>query len=387
MIARLSTAVRRRFFPGPAPALLRADNADLEAPDALADPFSFYETLRREGPVLYLPRNGLWLVLGEEAVSEAFEAPHIFSNAPYAPIDAVLLGADPPDHAAVRRLLAPCFSATAMRRLEEVADAAAKSLIAPRIDAVSGFAAPITRALAADLLGLSPSQVEAIQAAAAQTASRPDALPAYIARLDAIAGTATLIETLRRDAQGSLGEAELRSLARLLWLAATTTTERVIAWSILHLLRDSDLRARVTADRALLPALVEEVMRLHPPEHLLPRRTTAPASLAGVPIPAGAEVRLAVAAANRDPAGREDPAALRLDRVPGPQWAFGGGVHRCPGARLARRVVPRVVDLLLDAMPDFQALEPLDRLEWFATSTALAPRRLLVGADAVSISP
>ena len=216
MIARLSTAVRRRFFPGASAPPLRAATADLEAPDAIAEPFALYETLRREGPVLYLPRNALWLVLGEEAVSEAFDAPHIFSNAPYAPVDAVLLGADPPSHAAVRRLLAPCFSAAAMRRLEEVAESAAQSLIAARMDAVAGFAAPITRALAADLLGLSPRDVDAIQTAATETASRPDALPALIARLDEIAGRAALIETLRRDAQGALGEAELRSVARLL---------------------------------------------------------------------------------------------------------------------------------------------------------------------------
>ncbi|HEU0076787.1 MAG TPA: cytochrome P450, partial [Longimicrobiaceae bacterium] len=149
---------------------------------------------------------------------------------------------------------------------------------------------------------------------------------------------------------------------KLFWIAGTTTTTRLVAAAALHLLRDPELRARVQADPALVPALVEEAARLDPPEMLLWRIAGPGAELAGVAIPPGAEVRLGGAAANRDPARFPDPDRLRLERAPNPHLTFGSGPHVCPGSRLARLQVRVALEALLAAWPRFREARPLAAL-------------------------
>ncbi len=98
--------------PGQAAATMAASSAtiDLRAPEIVGDPLPTYETLRREGSVLFLPRHDYWIVLGHEAVRSAFARPEHFSNAPYRDVDAVLLAADPPEQTAMRRTVAKLFS-------------------------------------------------------------------------------------------------------------------------------------------------------------------------------------------------------------------------------------------------------------------------------------
>ena len=79
---------------------------DLRSREALDDPYAAYEALRMHGPVLHLRRHGPWIVLGLEDMKSIFARPALFSNEPYDNIDAVLIGADPPRHFDVRRLIA-----------------------------------------------------------------------------------------------------------------------------------------------------------------------------------------------------------------------------------------------------------------------------------------
>jgi cytochrome P450 len=338
-------------------------SADLDAPAALIDPFPVYAALRRRGPVHHLSHHQFWLVVGYDAVKEAFEHPDVFSNAPYEEIDRILLAADAPCHGPVRRLVSRYFSADALDRLTSVAARTAASLVAPEFDAVEGYGLPISRAVAAELIGFDDEAVAEIQHAAEQAPTRADGLAVLIATLDRVAARAALFPELVGDEDGRVPEDAARSLIRLLWLAATTTTERVITRAVLRLAQHDDIRAAVSADRALIVPFIEEVMRLHPPEHMVPRRTTAAVELGGMTIPAEAEVRLCVSAANRDPARFDDPDALRLDRPSKLHFAFGAGIHRCLGAPLTRRIVGASLAALLDAAPDFAVLEPLDRID------------------------
>ena len=150
----------------------------------------------------------------------------------------------------------------------------------------------------------------------------------------------------------------------MMWIAGTTTTRRAIATSVLMLLRHPSLRECVGAEPSLLAAFVEESIRLHPPEHLLARATTAEAEVSGVKIPAGASVRLCLAAANRDPARFERPAALLLDRAQNRHLSFGSGIHRCVGAGLAQKEAATALRVLLRLAPRFRAIEPLDTLRF-----------------------
>jgi len=350
-----------------------AATIDLGDPRVAADPFPHYEELRRAGPVHYLARHDFWIVLGYDAVKAAFDRPDDFSNQVYDDVDSVLLAADPPRHTPIRRAVSRLFSGDALARLTAFAEAEAERLARPEIDVVADYAVPFTQAVAAELIGFDEGAVASLRGALApETPFRET-----VACLDRIAGQARSYEKFRQPDYGGFSDREARSLVRLLWLAATTTTERTIVHATLRLLRDDGLRARVAAGPALLPALVEEVLRLNPAESLIRRVTTRDTELGGVAIPAGASVQLCLPAANRDPARFPEPASVRLDRPQKQHLAFGFGLHFCPGAGLARRLVPVALAALL-RRPGLRPREPLDRLSWVATTSTLVPRRMLV---------
>lgn len=377
----VSRIARRIIGPRPAEVAEAGPGADAATIDltheaVLADPFPFYERLRAEGPVLFLPNHDAWIILGYEEAKAAFAQPAFFSNAPYDEIDSVLLAADPPAHEAVRRLVARRFTTDRLADLAAFAEALAPDLIGPEIDAVGDYALPLSRRVAARLIGFDDAALADILAAIEASMAAPRPVAALIASLDALAPRAAMFAEL---ADG-VGDGEARSLVRLLWLAATTTTERVITRSVLRLVEQPELQERIAADRALLPLFIDEVLRLHPPELLVPRRTRQPVAIGGADIPAGTLVHVCVAAANRDPAMFDAPDELRLDRPAKRHFAFGSGIHHCVGAPLARRIVAAALAALLDA-GRLRALEPLDGIALFASLTAHAPLKLAIGVE------
>lgn len=359
----------RWLRPRPKPRLL-----DLAAPDVAADPFPHYEKLRAAGPVHYLPANDLWLILGHDEVKSAFAQPEIFSNAPYAEIDNVLLAADPPAHDGARKIVSRRFTAKGLDDLVSFAEERAASLIAPELDAVADYATPLSSAVAARIVGFDDSALADVRDALAASMSEPEPLAALIASLDSMAPRASLFPELAAE----MGDGDARSLIRLLWLAATTTTDRVIVRCIFSLVENPDLRERIAADRSLLPSFVDEVLRLHPPELMVPRLARQKVSLGGVDIPQGAFVRLCVACANRDPARFEAPAEIRLDRQFRRHFAFGSGIHHCIGAPLARRIIAAAVTPFLEPGRRLRAAEPLESIPYYLSPTACAPMRLRI---------
>jgi cytochrome P450 len=232
--------------------------------------------------------------------------------------------------------------------------------------------------VAAELIGFDRATVGELVQAADAAAAGPDPLASLVGALHGFAPRAAIYRQLLKDGEGLIDEGQAHSLVGLLWLASTTTTERVIAHSVLRLAQDAALRRTLAADPALLPSFIEEVMRLHPPEHLVPRLTTTGTELAGTVIPEGAVVHLCLGAANRDPSLHDEPAALRLDRACRRHFAFGGGIHHCVGAPLARRVVAAALAALLRRSADLRLAGAPGDIQWFASMTALSPSRLYI---------
>lgn len=342
-----------------------AETLDLSDPEVARDPFPHYEELRRAGAVHFLPRQGFWLVLGFDDVHAALTQPHLFSNRvpEWLAVDHVLLGADPPQHTAARRLLGQHFSAQALEAQTAFAEQAAERLLRPlaegrAYDVHREFGTPLSEEVAAHLIGFDEETVEAFRATQGAGKDLGWVLAAMDAIIEGVAERLPVYQQLLREGEGRLTEAEARSLIRLMWVAGTTTTRRVISSSVLMLLRHESVRLRVESDPGLLPAFVEESLRLHPPEHMLSRATTAPAELSGVKLPAGAAVMLCVAAANRDPARFEDPASLLLGRATNRHLSFGGGIHRCLGAAVARAEAAAGLRVLLRLAPRFRSVQP-----------------------------
>jgi cytochrome P450 len=102
-----------------------------------------------------------------------------------------------------------------------------------------------------------------------------------------------------------------------------------------------------------MPA-IEEILRLELPAPTTPRVTVRDVEVCGVTIPAGSPVMLCLATANREAAMGPRPDEVDLERADRNHLSFGGGIHRCLGAHLARRELRLVVEELHKVIPDYQ---------------------------------
>jgi cytochrome P450 len=140
---------------------------------------------------------------------------------------------------------------------------------------------------------------------------------------------------------------EIISMCAALLIAGNETTTASLSGTILYLVRTPGLQEHLRADRALIPAVVEEGLRLSCPVQALFRTATKDAELAGVRIAAGDHLYLYYAAANRDDAQFIEPLCPRLDRKDKRHLTFGRGAHVCPGAPLARAETQIALETLL----------------------------------------
>ena len=115
-------------------------------------------------------------------------------------------------------------------------------------------------------------------------------------------------------------------------------------------------------DEQLLASAIEETLRLNTPFHQFRRVTTCPVEIGGAELPAGADVMLNYAAANRDPDAFESPDEFVADRRPNPHLGFGFGVHTCVGAPLARMELRVAIPELLRRFPDLRLTQ--DGVQW-----------------------
>ena len=101
-------------------------------------------------------------------------------------------------------------------------------------------------------------------------------------------------------------------------------------------------------DRLLLPAAIDEILRIHAPLISNRRITTRPTEVAGRQLDKGERLTLLWASANRDEAVFGDPDEFRVDRDPAANLLYGAGIHICPGASLARLELRVLFEALLD---------------------------------------
>jgi cytochrome P450 len=123
---------------------------------------------------------------------------------------------------------------------------------------------------------------------------------------------------------------------------------------MLELARRPELRAVLREKPDAIPAFTEEILRLEPPAPVVGRTTTEAVTVAGVDIPAGAQVRLCLGAVNRDGSDETSGDDLLLDGKLHRHWGFGGGPHRCLGSHLARMELNLVITEWLKRIGDFE---------------------------------
>jgi pimeloyl-[acyl-carrier protein] synthase len=151
---------------------------------------------------------------------------------------------------------------------------------------------------------------------------------------------------------------EIVAMCVLLHIAGHETTGHLIGTTIHNLWSRPDQLALLEADRARIPAAIEEVLRWDgPARNSTPRRAWIDKTIGGQSIPAGDVVYAILGAANRDEAVFEDPNRFDVTRENNRHIAFGLGIHFCLGAHLARMESACAVDALLSA-PRRLAVQP-----------------------------
>ena len=159
-------------------------------------------------------------------------------------------------------------------------------------------------------------------------------------------------DSLLAEVTGPLAEQEAISNAAVLMFGGIETTEGMIANALLHVLSSPAQLALVLADPGLVPAAVEESLRLEPAAAVVDRYATVGTRLGGTAIQAGDQVTVSITGANRDPAVFADPDVFDVRRANAARHlAFAHGPHFCLGAHLARLEAQVAVATMLARLP------------------------------------
>ncbi|WP_042421192.1 cytochrome P450 family protein [Streptacidiphilus anmyonensis] len=386
---------------GPSPS--RTDEASDLAARLVVDPHAAYAGLREQGPahrVTGTDGRPAWLVTRYEDVRRGLADPRLSLDKRHAlpgnyagmrlpaALDANLLNMDPPDHTRIRRLVSQAFTPQRVERLRDpirrTADALLDAFPAEgpgSVDLVAAYAAPLPIVVICDLLGVPAAERLDFRswtdALVAPDPSRPELAKAAVGSMFAyltalIAGKRAqpgddLLSAMiaARDEGQRLSEDELLSLAFLILFAGYENTVQLIGNAVLALLTHPGQLAALRADRSLLPAAVDELMRFDTPAPLAIRRfPLEDVDFGDVTVPAGETVLLSIASANRDPERFPDPDRLDLDRATAGQLALGHGIHYCLGAPLARVETEIALDALLTRLPRLALAVPEPELRW-----------------------
>jgi cytochrome P450 len=177
-----------------------------------------------------------------------------------------------------------------------------------------------------------------------------------------------------------LDDEDILAFVRLLFPAGADTTYLTLGTMMNAVLGEAGVAERLRADPALIPAAVEESLRLFGTVCLLPRYTETGFSLDGVQIPPNSTVLFGTGPADRDPAVYPDPHRFDIERQPRHLVTFGGGPHFCLGTHLARAELCVSLELLLKRLPGLRLRDGMAD----ATSAVLrGVRQLPVRFDAV----
>jgi cytochrome P450 len=356
------------------------------------DFLTWLEDSRARGQVHFDEKAQCWQVLGHPETSAILSDPAVFSSDLTAlqpkqdDLELFQRGnfvqMDPPQHRKLRTLVSQAFTPRVVAGVEpRIAELTTQLLgqVGERFDLIDALAYPLPVVVIAELLGIPPSdrglfrewadvllgqEVDPDQAVAevseqalmavAPTMRQMNAyFLDYIKSRRANPGTDLTSKLVQAEVDGErLADEEIVGFVGLLLIAGHITTTATLGNSLVSFQDNPEAAAQVRADPMLLPAAIEEVLRVRTPFPRLGRIAKVDAEVRGVLIPAGQIVVPWLAAANRDQRVFTAPDRFDIHRKPNPHLSFGHGIHFCLGAPLARLEARVAMRLLLQRYRD-----------------------------------
>ncbi|MFC4005127.1 cytochrome P450 [Prauserella oleivorans] len=356
-------------------------------PEFLDDPYPAFAALRAQGEVHRHTGLGLSIAVSHAAASAVLRhrsLGRIWTDATplerFASFNLLhrhsLLENEPPAHTRLRRLVSSAFARGHVERLRPTVERLADRMVGTLADAIAAdgeadllehLAQPLPVAVIAELLGVpedaGPQLVtwsnaivkmyeyglpEPKQRAAEEAAG---AFAGYLRELATARAAAPGDDLLSHLVASELTSDEVVATAVLLLMAGHEATVNVIGNGGYALLRHRDQWDRLVADPTLLGTATEELIRFDSPLQLFERTATADVEIAGHPVAKGEKIAALLGAAARDPEVFAEPDTLDITRERNPHLGFGGGVHYCLGAPLARIEIAAALGALTRRLP------------------------------------
>jgi pimeloyl-[acyl-carrier protein] synthase len=391
----------------------------MKDPAVREDPYPTYARLRDMGPILPTDLGG-WLLTRHAEVFSVLRDTRFSSNSKHQDnfeqfvelagavgltdlldlFGRVMLFADPPDHTRLRRIAGKAFT---VRAVEDMRPRIA-SIVDRMVDAVDdqggaelveALAFPLPVTVISDMLGVPGEDHEQLRGWTREAVKALDPVddpmvlfPAAQAMREMRVYFDELVVERRRapgpdllsaliaaeDDGDRLSHDELLDTAILLFGAGHETTVNLISGGTLNFLRHPTELDRLRHNTSLINSAVEELLRFGPPVQLTARIATVDAEVAGQTISKGTEVIAMIASANRDAGVFEEPERMDIARTENRHLTFGGGIHHCLGAPLARIEGQEALGRLFTRFPGLALSDP--QVEWKPTSTLRGPKHL-----------
>jgi cytochrome P450 len=359
---------------------------DFYSPEFVEDPYPTYARLRAESPVFFDPDWDLTFFAGHRDVSAILKDRRFGRDVRHAmPAEVVdaevyrriyppqwpqwtkfirgsFIDLEPPDHTRIRRLVQWAFTRRASEsyrpRMEEVAEGLLEAALAKgEMEAISEFATPIPLTLIAELLGIpgedQPQLIdwshaivrvfdqgcteEEGDAAERAVVEFADYLRRLLARRRLDPADDLVTALLQAEHNGDrLGEDELIATCILTLNAGHEATVQAVGNGLLALARLPDQYARLRAEPVLMETAVDELLRFDSPLQMFERWVLEDTEWRGEQLRRGSKVGLLFGSANHDELVFSKPEEFDPARTNNPHVSFGGGVHYCVGAPLAK---------------------------------------------------
>lgn len=287
------------------------------------------------------------------------------------PMSMVPTEADPPAHSGYRGVLRPFFTNAPLSALEPSIRALSDELVGPVVanntcEFMEAYARRFPVGVFLRLMGLPIEDIDLLNGYATALTYHPDmaekrralaGIKSYLQEQIKIASAAPRDDIISHIVTAEIDGRPIEDWEKLalsfnVFVGGMDTVSASLGWHFRHLAINHDLQSRLRADRSLIPAAVEELLRVYSVVSSM-RTAVTDFEIAGVTIRKGDMITLGTELANRDPKAFDRPTEVDISRTSNRHLAFGYGLHHCMGAPLARRELRIAMESWFDLVPTF----------------------------------